>query len=46
MAYSRSHCGMTGVILGLCNSIEVIISDTVLAAASSVRLRTEAKQDL
>ena len=28
---SRSHCGRTGVILGLCNSIDQIMSDIVLA---------------
>ena len=28
---SRFHCGRTGVILGLCNSTDVIMSDIVLA---------------
>ena len=27
----RSHCGRTGVILGLCNSMDAIMSEIVLA---------------
>ena len=45
----KSHCGKTGVTLGLCNSIETIISEMVscrTTLALPVRLSTEPRQVL